>query len=306
MKIKKIATVVSGVGGIVALTVAFMLWREIQSFRKAEQDLRAAERNLATYYRMDPFPSHENVTRERENLAQLEAWHKTLVAELRKGRIQTPETTAARFSQMLFEKNAALIKLAQSSGTSLVGGDKFAFGFEEYATGHVPSTELVPQLTEQLLVTEILSRMLFEESVRSVAQIRREKSDGEVRDRERQRPQAATASAPVQAPRSALDELREKSRYILEFTAREQAVMSFLNRVAAQGAFMAVVRLDVDAQDSDIHKPDVPGPTDPTQRMKMELHAHPRRADRMVSGRAFENLVRVRMELDVYRFKGDG
>ena len=305
MKIKQVAMIVSGVGGVMALTVAFMLWREIQSFRKAERDLTAGEKNLATYYRMDPFPSNENVTRERENLDKLETWRKTLVAELRKGGIRTPETTAARFSQMLFEKRAALIKLAENSGTSLVGGDKFAFGFEEYATGHVPAPEDVPRLTEQLLVTEILSRMLFEENVKSVVRIGREKADGEARTRVRQRPQAATAPVPTDPSGSAVDNLREKNRYVLEFTAREQAVMRFLNQVAAHSAFMAVARLEMETLDSDIRKPNVPGPTDPTERMKMKLHAHPRRTDRMVAGRVFENLVRVKVELDVYRFKGD-
>ncbi len=310
MKVGKPIVAAATVGAVLSLAAAVMLWREIQSFRKAEHDLRATRANLESFYRRDPFPSPDNVQTEKSNLERLETWRSTLTKELRKGGIQVADTTGVIFIEQFFATRRNLIAIAERSKTRLVGDDKFAFGFDEYMTGENPADEHAGRLTEQLQTIDILCRMLFEENVHAIARIDRETSERSKRVRERPtRSASAQAARPADEPTEALDAFREKTRYSLEFTAREESLMRFLNRLASHETFIAVATLELryhsSTPESGLRPPKIPGPTSSEERKEIPLHMHPDHQHRLVAGRAFDNMLQVKIELDVYRFKGD-
>ncbi len=304
---KKIVAISICIGaGLAAVLVAILLWREVHSFRQTRRDLEESEARLERLYRMTPFPSSENVDRERENLEMLSEWFETLLQELRKGRIEPATVTAPRFSHMYFEKRERLRSLADEAGVQLAGREAFAFGFDRYADGVVPEAEHVPRLLRQLLIVEKIAELLVQEKVESIETLARPQF--EVADAPRRargsRPRGAEPQ-PVEMPTREEGRLYETTRITLSFTATEPALIRFLNRIKEHETFMAVANLELESVGEDVSRPDVPGPTTLEERRKIPLQNHPVRTDRRVTGRPHENFINVQMELDVYRFEGD-
>ncbi len=323
------------VGVIALLTASYVLFRGISRFGQARKALSAAQARLEGFYQDSVFPSDDNVRRENTNTLALARWFDALSAELRKGNVVSKERSPSAFKTVHLEKTLEqLLREAQAAGTELP--PDFGFGFELYAgKPNLPRPEDVPRLMEQLELVKRISRILFDNRVKALSSVGRATFENQVptvapaaaaavpvpdptparRGAPRRggaQPPAAeptwsAASQPGMVPAGALF---GKYRFVIEFSAKESALTGVLNALAASPSFTVVkilrltkgVPVLIPVQvDSSTAGPAV-----------SELGTLPVAAPSVrlgpnypVSGLEMEIPMQVRMELDVFKFKGD-
>jgi hypothetical protein len=315
MRLHRTTLWLSIAGGAAFVVSLGLLWREMRIFREAGRDYEQSRRQLEHFYRMNPFPSADNVVVEKENAQTIRHWRDQIVAALVEGQAPVRPVNPAVFQKMFSEKRAKWTKVAEQQKVELPAGGGFAFGFEKYAGGELPDSKHSDRLAEQLAVVDLLCGMMFDENVRSVTRIGRDEFDVE----RSARPLGASARPAVGSAdkhKDSLEKFREKSRFTLEFTAREPTVIRLINRVSGHPAFMAIVSLEIVGVSDPLRKTVVAEagraavsaepPAEPSALPSAVPDLPPERPDRIVSGPSLDNLLKVKMELDVYRFKSVG
>jgi hypothetical protein len=257
------------IGALLFLGAGFVLYRGVVQFGEARDDLEDAKLDLGRYYEAKVFPSESNVNRERDNTKQVDLWFKELVGELCKGNVISDERSPSKFIGVFESVQRRLVKEARKAGTVLPDpADSFSFGFGQYSgTGTLPKPTDVPRLTEQLVIVNRLALILFNNRVKTVTKIEREafeqadqsadsqagesrrddrrrdrRSDSR-RDRDRRKP---TASASVgDAGRIRAGELYARMHFVLEFRAKQSALLDILNALAAHPMFIVVTSVSL-------------------------------------------------------------
>ena len=319
---------------IALLAAGFVLYRGISRFGQAREALDTAKTRLEGFYREPVFPSSDNVRREHTNTVTLARWFDELAAELRKGNVVSAERSPSTFKSVYLEKTLArLLQEAQAAGTELPAN--FGFGFGQYAgTPTLPSPEDVPRLMEQLVLVNRISMILFANRVKALRAVERAAFESQPTTTAaapgavpvvepatpRRRGPGAQQPAAVPPPPSGSQPgvIREgalfaKYRFVIEFNAKESALIGVLNALAANPTFtvVKVVRLN---KDIPVLMPvmvdaaaaggvtTIPGLGEPPPTAEPALRLGPAYP---VCGLEMEIPMQVRMELDVYKFKGD-
>lgn len=317
-------------GAIALLSAGFVLYRGISRFGQAHEALDTAKTRLEGFYREPVFPSSDNVRRENTNTVKLAGWFDELAAELRKGNVVSDERSPSTFKSVYLEKTLArLLQEAQAAGTELPAN--FGFGFGQYAgTPTLPSPEDVPRLMEQLVLVNRISRILFANRVKALGSVERAAFEvpalspatsavappapaGPSSRRQRPQPAAAPPLAASAKQSGVVTEgaLFGKHRFVIEFSAKESAVIGVLNALVASPTFtvVKVVRLNkgipvlmpvtVDAAAAGTVP--IPGFDAPSPTVASVLKLGPAYP---VCGLEMEIPMQVRLEVDVYKFKG--
>ncbi|NQU39303.1 MAG: hypothetical protein HQ523_05065, partial [Lentisphaerae bacterium] len=302
---------------------AFLLFRGISQFSKEEKTLKRSVATLRNYYARNPFPSKENVEREKANGVDLQRWLGELSESLREGQVEPIQITPSIFKGLFSQKRDQLKILAKDHKVTVPDG--FAFGFERYsAGGALPAPSDVPRLAQQLMIADQLCRVLFESGASAVTQLRREEFDsagvaevGQVgrpnrpNRSSRARPSVArAASSIVNRPWTVTgdagelkgSDLSARLRFGLTFEAREEALMKVLNQLAAHEMFVVVTLLQIEKESDDVVEPQSALGTVAEDNVMAGGSKHPPRSQRLMSGIALEQPMSVSMEVDVYRF----
>ncbi|MBT3194632.1 MAG: hypothetical protein HN341_18965 [Verrucomicrobia bacterium] len=334
MKTAKILIAVGGaVGAILFLSAGFVLYRGIVRFSTARDDLTVAKRDLARYYEAPIFPSRENVQKELGNVEQVDVWFDELMDTLGEGNVTSGERSPSKFIGVSEVVRRRLVAEGQKAGAELPEPARsFAFGFDRYSgTGELPKPQDVPRLMEQLVIINRLCLVMFNNRIKSISKVERDEFEdspgpvteasapsGSTRGRSRRgsSTQGASSSRASRAKSKLAgvigeDALFAKLHFVLEFRAKESALVGILNALSLQPMFVAVTSLsvekatpelvpavpEVDAEHSDrsgfggVTEPEVPeenqrlGPNYPVCGIKMEIPMD------------------IRLELDVYKFK---
>ncbi|MDA0990678.1 MAG: Amuc_1100 family pilus-like protein [Verrucomicrobia bacterium] len=268
-----------------------------------EGKLANKKMELSAFYKRQPFPSLDNVARERANVVELDNWFSNLVSRASQGQLQLEQRSPSTFMALLGQKKRQLVA---ESKDKIELPEAFAFGFDRYfASGsELPSPEHVPRLTQQLVIIEGLFRILYGEGATSVRSITRQIFEGADPNAKRN----TVASAPADAGLVPEDGLYARLNFRLDFTATERALLGVLNRIAADDLFWVVTRVDVVKAGPDVVIPDLQRPARGSEREPQPLDTERRplnlpRLQRMVWGPPMEQPMAVTIELDAYRFR---
>lgn len=321
---------------VIAAVAAVLLFGGISKFSTAEKRLQASIKKLRGFYEDDPFPSDENVEREKQNAARLREWYGKLITSLREGEIapDPSDTSPSRWTSMYGAIRSELRKQATDKGVGLPAD--FAFGFDEYALGAQPPPPDVPLLTQHLKIVKFLSTLLIEEDVDAIQALKRE-AIGEAKTAVVQRPRTSSsgggslvggASSRRQSTQTARQPGATKKRpgkkaaakvepqgplyarqhFELEFRAKEQTVLNILNKLAKNPAFTVVTSVEMVREGDDILK------AEQTIRKtgegviplaEMRGDDYPSSLERMVCGAELEKPMLVRIKLNIYNFVGE-
>lgn len=341
MKKAQIITLsVCAVGGIALLAAALVLFRYVHRFNEASKALDKAKKQLAGHYQEPVFPSSGNVKQEQSNAEDLNRWFDQLEKALSTGNVNSSERSPSQFVGILERARAKLLREAQAAETELP--ENFAFGFERYAgTGTLPRPDDVPRLTEQLVLVNRVCKILFENRVKSIGLVERAGFEDTpaggatpatpvpveapppagrraVAGRGRASAQQSAAVAPPAAGQPGIiagDALYGKYRFAFEFNAKESGLIGILNALTVSSSFTVVnlVRL---AKDVPVLMPTSGMRTQPGPDAGVLPTGLPEAAtlapvisrlgpNYPVCGLEMEIPMRVRIELDVFKFKGD-
>jgi hypothetical protein len=316
------------VGALALLAAGFVLVRGISRFGKAREAEGVAKSKLANFYREPVFPSNENVKLEQSNKESLDNWFDALAAVLREGNVISKERSPSAFKTRYLEKVIErLEEQAQSAGTELP--EEFGFGFELYVgTPTLPRPDDVPRLVEQLVLVNRISRILFDNRVKAIDSVERDVFEGSTAEvaaaapppagrpgGRRPRPTPPTAGKttlvnknPGVVPKG---KLFGKYRFVIDFSAKERALIGVLNALAKTPSFtvVKVMRLNKDVP---VLMP-VMAATTETGGAFAGLNRNQDEAapalrlgpNYPVSGVEMEIPMDVRIELDVYKFEGE-
>jgi hypothetical protein len=207
---------------------------------------------------------------------------------------------------------------AKEMGVGLAGGDDFDFGFGRHMPGNLPAPQDVPRLTQQLKITQALCGVLYNARISELQGLGREEFEVDavggavakpVATRTRGRVEVASMSMNVVNPNAGKippDQLYGNWHFVLQFTAKESALVGVLNGLARSPVFAVVTRLEVTGEDRlfDRSADEARAP----RKVSAEPGAKPAetgaatvtRDQRVVCGR--EVPLKVRMELDVFQF----
>ncbi len=343
MKKSQIITLLACVcGASVLLGASLALYRGITRFNRVNAELNTARQQLYGFYQADVFPSGENVEREQANIAQLDAWFAVLAEALRAGNVSSSDRSPSRFVGIFERARERLLREAQASRVELTAPrDRFAFGFDRYTgTGALPNPDDVPRLTEQLVLINRVCRILFENRISTLRVVEREvfEQDDDLSAMPRE-PRPATESAPMRrtaARRQAVAEepsrerarapgvipentLYGKYRFAFEFDAREGALIGILNALAASPAFSVTMSVRLAKEVPLLMSASLLPPSEigiprslaefgialPAVEKKEETTAIRLGPNHPVSGIEMEIPMRVRLEVDVFKFKGE-
>jgi|GEM_PF-711148 len=344
-------------GALLVLLAAFLLFRGIGQLNKTAKRLDGALRSLRDLYDANPFPSAANVELEKENLKTVKHWYQELGRTLRKGQITPDNKSPSTFMGLLGETKNDLIKLAAKSGTTLP--PQFAFGFDRYfaAGSTLPAPTDVGRLTQQLRMADRLCKALYDSRATSITSLQRIEFEGSASGKSgAANRQKSGVMGDTREDENATEEGNRKSdagllkpgdlyasfHFVVEFTGREQAVLSFLNQIAREEMYVVITSVRMEKDGSDVRtslpmekvekkdespvveqkKPDArrrPGAAarakeaaapeakveKPAEKLAPEVLRELPRRERMMSGFDLEKPMKVRVELDVYSFPAE-
>lgn len=239
---------------------------------RAEKENSAAE--LDRIYNGAIFPNAGNVEAMEEVLAQFREGREVLTNELAKCNVSAVapgEMTPSAFQSKLSE----VVRFLQARAPLVEGrktvADNFAFGFEAYfGKETMPSAEEVPELVRQLTMTTLLTLEAYGAQVSRITKIERDAHDKATLDlrqggdrRREAEPEMEPESKRRGGNRRKVEEKRAplftSQPMTLEFTARQDALIDFLNRLnGIKKPFVVVKTVSAKKAGDDLRKAPAP------------------------------------------------
>ena len=279
---KIVLIAISAVFVILVAAAGVMAYNQHTASVKARKGRDREFRDLEAVFQDDVFPSATNVTVLQDNVQRLVETRESLEKSLSAMNVPAPtNVTASVFMQTLQDLVVRKVKSAPVvEGKRSVSPD-FAFGFERYVgpASRMPRDSEVPRLVQQLRVIILLTdemyaanvlhinsigREVFEESGGGGEEVSEDEESGR-RGRGRGRRGARGGEegegggndkallAPI------VTDLYEGQHYVLRFTARQDALIDLLNRIARLRYFAVVSDVRMKKLGSDVRHPVAPG-----------------------------------------------
>lgn len=302
MKKHQVVTISAGAVTLLLLAASAIMLNRALSRTREMADLRDSKfEELAAIYRAPVFPEQKNVALIRQQMEEVTTWTSNVVTAQRAVVQVNTQLTPSQFMQVLQPAVRELARLKTAGGTK-VFPDSFAFGFDSYITGgQMPAAEDIPKLALQWELTKRLCHEVAAANVSAIQSVTRYAFEGvaaraqeteteEVRGRRgRIRASEAVSTAMSTTEPRALTGLHP---FTIEFTARKDALLAVLNRLAATDLFVMVNQVTVRKSGLDVkQRPD-----------KWQEFTSLPQPQRVVSGPEVDPPLVVRLMLDVEIF----
>lgn len=298
----------------VCLGAGWFLFSAMMAKNAAAEERNQKYEELQSLYNEKVFPSAENIARVKEDRKSLEAWLVTASNLVHKGDLQVDQMSPTGFKQTL---QATVRRLSSQIGTvnGKVVAAGFNFGFDKYlgTSDSLPASEHVAQLSQQLTIIELLCKELFAANILSLETVTRETFDEQSADqpkqddnsnrRKRRRDDSGRAPAAAAAV-SNTSEFFSKQRFTLEFKTRPSAFIDALNRLAAMDLFVVVAETEFRKTDDPLAKRTSKKKDSTAEGAAVVDTATLTHAERIVTDPELEPPVSVKLDIDVYSFKG--
>ena len=331
----------AGVTIVLIVVAAVFMVRFAISYGTVTWNLRTQQEKLQRLNDRRPYPSEENIRQLEANREALAAILRRTQEDLSRGQYEPPALEPARFSQELRGMSERLNRVAASRNIA-PPPPSFGYGFEQYFKGVPPRKDEVPRLLLQVNAVESVCRALYEAGITEILKVERQNfeeagagggpetdmSGLAVRAPFEERGAGGFGGRLDGRPMADPDGLFSWERVAVEFTTRESGLWAALNGLARAGAYTVVnsltivnenARPAIKTQDGGekatrgtegapvAYRPPSPPagdafPPGMAPGAAGALPARPlKREERIVAGR--DELLRVRVEADVYRFQ---
>ncbi len=320
------------IAALLLLLSTVLLFTGVSKLSDTKKKLGQAEKKLEGFYKRDPFPSKENVEREKENVEVFDEWFSRLLVVLTEHDLGEVMQSPSLLMRLLGDKKNELLNEARQSGTVLP--DDFAFGFSRYfgTDAPLPAPGDVAKLNHQLIIAESVCKLFYKEGVTAIHKI--ERQEFEVKQVDTKTPvrrwSTTTSAKPEKTveknvktqekkkPEFDISSVYTKLPFSFEIEVKEKVLRSILNELARDDLFIVVTKMSLTAKgkslvvaqprevirggaggdDSDVAGEEV---SDGEKASSNENLVPPRNL-RLVSGGNLERPLLVTMEMDVYTF----
>ncbi len=254
--------------GVLLLLLLLAVWRlfvAVGNFSAAKQNLQAVTARLGQLNNRDPFPSPENIAREKENYHELLDAYNELNDRLREGQ-ELPRPMGDSDFIPLLENTLRRLRTGFSNSRVELPKD-FTFGFAKYAGGQMPASQDIPRLVQQLQIIEKLCQAVMDARITQLMDVTREEFEAG------SQPAGAGArrgrgAAPVDSPEvppdaEQADALFHSQEFAVTLRGSEPALMEFLNELSALPIFTVVTSVELKNTRQEVRdgkSPAAPGP----------------------------------------------
>lgn len=313
-------------GGLVVLLLAvglfFWMFGAQGHYAEGFSQLTTAQNQLQRLTSRNPFPSAANVQAMGQQLETYQEYLAGLKAEMRKGQRVAEPVTRDRFRQLLEDTLRQLGNGAREKGVLLPAN--FAFGFQRYAEGMLPTEEEMGRLVDQLYSVKSLCEILYAAGINELVAVERTTFEKDaqaapVEEEYGRRSARGRTETPVAAPSVELEKdplgLYTREHYVLTYKAQDAANWRVLDRLAQGAPFVVATLVEIVnaarpvvlAPNAETPAPAAPQPTStagwqaPGSAAPIgapEAEVLPREL-RVVAGQEWPT---VRLEVDFYRF----
>lgn len=303
---------------LVALVTAVVMFRALAAAADMRKKRDEAREQLSRFYDRNPFPSEDNISKERTNLETVQEWFGKLYGSVRSTTVPLGHAQPSIFNSRRESLVADLIaKAPMGAGGAKVVSDDFAFGFERYQTGVLADAGDVPRLMRQLTMVEELVREIYAAGVLRVVSLKREEFEGQsaeaagfegVRRRGGRRGGGYVEESHDSSGRIDAVVPMTCERFELELLMREESLVELLNRIGRMQMFAVVQKLSLEKEGSDY----VPAPTPEKEEAGRSGGAETAaklpplsRTARLVSGRDREARLKALVTIGIYGFENE-
>ena len=319
--------VVIGMGvvlGIACVGAGVFLTFAILKNQEKKTQLDEARSELENLYRAKIFPNDENIKQMQEDQKTLGGWLEAATNRLAEGGVPLEDLSPALFKSKLTGDIREMAKQSCPTGVQARVGADFMFGFDKYKEAVLPVKEDVPRLNQQLEMIKLIVTELNEAGIAKLDAVAREVfEDGSglakteaaptpKKNKNRPLPSDSEGAAPVgdaqQAMMSpALANLFSRQRFSVVFLAHPDTLADVLNRLSAMSMLTVVSDVEIKKTAESITRvADAAKPAARDGAKPEEQPAEPAAAaaSQIVTNPEDEPPVNVRLNLDVYSFKG--
>ncbi|MEI8139352.1 MAG: Amuc_1100 family pilus-like protein [bacterium] len=310
---KLLIIIVASILVLLLAGAATLLVRGFLQLQEVDASLQTASETLTSLYAQNPFPSGGNLRLERENIKSIGEELLGLQLAMSEGQVEPIAQSPAKCITQFWETRNSL--LARAGGTVKI--DKgFDFGFGRHMKGDLPSIQDVPRIAQQLKIVETLCSILYASKITALTWISRQEFESDAAlaalpGKPASGTTAAKAGADIVVKNVAdataglipAGQLYGRWHFIVQFTAREGALMKVLNGMSRSPVFIIVTRMEIKGDDKVFDRKEAEAVAAKSAERNEDAGAKeavkPRDA-RVVCGR--DALVNVKLELDVYQF----
>jgi hypothetical protein len=312
---KLLIIIVASILVLLLAGAATLLVRGFLQLQEVDASLQTASETLTSLYEQNPFPSGGNLRLERENIKSIGEELLGLQVAMGEGQVEPIAQSPAKCITQFWETRNSLLARAGSA----VKVDKgFDFGFGRHMKGDLPSIQDVPRIAQQLKIVETLCGILYASKIASLNGISRQEFES---DAVLAVGSGKPAGGGVVAKAGAVSEIVVKNvadataglipagqlygrwHFIIQFTAREGALMKVLNGMSRSPVFIVVTRMEIKGDDKVFDRKEAEAVAAKSAEHAEDAgvkEAVKHRDARVVCGR--DALVNVKLELDVYQF----
>ena len=291
-KVAFIAVAVVALLGAIGLGV--VAYTKFGAAAEARGERDDANRKLDNLYRSEVFPNQENVAAMDDVLAEFNDSRDAFTNNLDKANIAL--TPVGEKSPSAFQNDLVKFIGILQTRAPLVDGrkavaDGFAFGFDAYfGKDAMPASEEVPLLMQQLTITAGIVLEAYAAQISQITKIERDAKDKATLDasgggrREAEPEPEPDPRARRGKSRKAVEEkaapLFTSQPFSIEFSARQNALVDFLNRLGgSRKPFVVVKSISAKKAGEDLRKaPAVEATETASAKQDRERHARARPA----------------------------
>jgi hypothetical protein len=316
--------IVIGVGvilGAACLVIGVLFFMALSTSSEAEGKRDLAYEQLKSLYQSRVFPSNANIKRMKDDQVVLEAWATEVSNMLTTASVKVDDLTPVRFKQELQKTVRDLAVEKSPAGKSFVAAD-FKFGFDRYLgdSDSLPQGSDVAQLAQQLQLIRLVVRELYAANITKLTSVERNVFEADASEKKqgpspassrRRKPGQNSSTGPSTAASDTLNpvlsSMLTRQKLTFEFQAKPFALSGALNRLAAMDAFVVVTGVEFAKSEDSIliaeqRKKAAAKAAEETKTAAVPIPETAR--DRMVTDPEREPPMNVKLNVDVYLFKG--
>ena len=316
--------IVIGVGvilGAACLVIGVLFFMALSTSSEAEGKRDLAYEQLKSLYQSRVFPSNANIKRMKDDQVVLEAWATEVSNMLTTASVKVDDLTPVRFKQELQKTVRDLAVEKSPAGKSFVAVD-FKFGFDRYLgdSDSLPQGSDVAQLAQQLQLIRLVVRELYAANITKLTSVERNVFEADASEKKqgpspasprRRKPGQNSSTGPTTAASDTLNpvlsSMLTRQKLTFEFQAKPFALSGALNRLAAMDAFVVVTGVEFAKSEDSIliaeqRKKAAAKAAEETKTAAVPIPETAR--DRMVTDPEREPPMNVKLNVDVYLFKG--
>ncbi|MBI2438704.1 MAG: hypothetical protein HYV36_07835 [Lentisphaerae bacterium] len=226
------------VAAVLLLLALAGLFAAQRQYSRQARALDQATIRLQQLYRREVFPVAANVRKEAENLKDVIDRYNELNELLRAGQADAQPMEAAKFMQFLEHSLRQLRDRLQNARIKFP--ERYAFGFDKYASGQLPAPGDIPRLVQQLKIIEELCAVLQDAAITELIAIEREQFELSAPGSGRRSAPPPAAASGTSYPASVVS----SQRFKIAVKATENAAIEMLNLLAGRPLFMVVTRIE--------------------------------------------------------------